>query len=49
MSLKEQIQSAIGAHGHWKGRPKDAIQRETGDLSVAVVRDDRACGFGKWL
>jgi len=47
--VKEQIQSAIGAHGLWKGRLKDAIQWKTGDLSVAVVRDDRACGFGKWL
>jgi hypothetical protein len=49
MSLQQEIQSAIGAHGLWKGRLKDAIQRKPSDLSVAVVRDDHACAFGKWL
>lgn len=49
MTIDEQINSAIGAHGLWKGRLRAAINSGNSDLSVSVVRDDHQCAFGKWL
>ena len=49
MSLHEQIKSAIGAHGLWKVRLKQAIDSGGNGLSVNVVRDDHKCAFGTWL
>ena len=47
--LSDQIVAGIGAHNLWKNRLRMAIETETADLSVNVVRDDHQCAFGKWL
>ncbi|HYL76744.1 MAG TPA: CZB domain-containing protein [Bryobacteraceae bacterium] len=49
MNLHEQITSAIGAHGLWKGRIRGAIENGACDVPVNVARDDHQCAFGKWL
>ena len=49
MRLYDQIESAISAHGLWKGRLRAAIQSGTSDLTVMAVRADDQCTFGKWL
>jgi hypothetical protein len=49
MNLSDQIQAAIGAHGLWKTRLRVAIQSGESDFSVAVVKQDDQCDFGKWL
>ena len=49
MSIQEEIEKGIGAHGLWKQRLVDAI--ETGESDWApedVCRDDK-CAFGQWL
>ncbi len=48
-TLQSEIKAAIGAHGIWKARLYDAIQKGTAASSVAEVKDDRRCQFGKWL
>lgn len=49
MAIQEEIDKAIGAHGMWKARLKQAI--ETGQLEVSVdtIKVDNQCAFGKWL
>jgi methyl-accepting chemotaxis protein len=49
MNLGEQIQAAMGAHGLWKTRLRAAIESGASDFSVAVVKQDDQCAFGKWL
>ena len=49
MDLKEQIKAAVGAHGLWKGRLKNAIDTGKADVTVADVQSDHNCAFGKWL
>ncbi len=48
-TLQTEIKSSIGAHGIWKARLYDAIQKGTAANTVAEVKDDRRCQFGKWL
>jgi methyl-accepting chemotaxis protein len=46
----QQIVEAIGAHGMWKQRIRQAI--ETGhiaEISIETIRADNQCAFGKWL
>ncbi len=43
------IDKAIGAHGTWKLRLKEAILAGSSALSAEVVRRDDACEFGKWF
>ncbi|MFI5369818.1 MAG: methyl-accepting chemotaxis protein, partial [Spirochaetia bacterium] len=45
----EQIGMAIGAHGTWKLRLKEAIHTGRSQMEVATVRVDDKCAFGKWL
>jgi hypothetical protein len=45
----QHIDKAIGAHGAWKLRLKDAIQTGKSPLNAATVAVDNACEFGKWL
>jgi len=45
----EQITKAISAHGQWKLRLRTAITRGQSDFTVADVRCDDQCEFGKWL
>jgi len=49
MTLNDQINAAIGAHGLWKGRLKDAIRTGRSDVPVHAVSVDNQCAFGKWL
>jgi methyl-accepting chemotaxis protein len=49
MDLGDQIQAAMGAHGLWKTRLRMAIESGASDFSVAVVKQDDQCAFGKWL
>ena len=48
-SAKEQIDKAIGAHGMWKARLRQAIDTGKSEFKPEVVRTDHACDFGKWL
>lgn len=47
--LKAEITNAIGAHGAWKMRLRTAIRTQQSDITVATVRRDDCCEFGKWL
>jgi methyl-accepting chemotaxis protein len=49
MSLKDEISAAVGAHGLWKGRLRDAIQTGRSDATPQGVRVDNQCKFGQWL
>ena len=49
MNLSDQIRAAMGAHGLWKTRLRTAIDSGVSDFSVAVVKQDNQCAFGKWL
>lgn len=44
-----EINKAIGAHGVWKVRLREAIESGTSDHSPETVGADSACEFGKWL
>ena len=45
----EQIGLAIGAHGNWKLRLKEAIHTGKSQMEVATARADDKCAFGKWF
>ena len=49
MSLSDEIQEAIGAHGLWKGRLDTAIETGSCKFTVATVAQDSQCAFGKFL
>lgn len=49
MTTIDEINKAIGAHGLWKMRLRSAIDTGKSDFSVANVRPDNLCEFGKWL
>jgi len=49
MKFKEEIKSAVGAHGVWKKKLKSAITTGEIDVSVATIRAEKQCSFGKWL
>jgi Chemoreceptor zinc-binding domain len=49
VNLSEQIKFAIGAHGLWKSRLRDAVNSGKSDTTPIQVRDDHQCNFGKWL
>jgi methyl-accepting chemotaxis protein len=44
-----EINKAIAAHGMWKVRLHDAIEKGTSDYQPKVVALDNACEFGKWF
>lgn len=44
-----EINKAIGAHGQWKTRLRQAIDTGTFDTPVETLRADNQCAFGKWL
>lgn len=48
-NLINQINDAIGAHGSWKIKLRTAINKGHSTQSVADVRCDDKCAFGKWL
>src|SRR5574337_1156858 len=49
MGLKYDINSAIAAHGMWKGRLRTAIDTGKSDIQVDKIRVDNQCDFWKWL
>lgn len=48
-SRTEEIQKAIGAHGMWKVRLRKAVETGQSEWTVAHVKADNNCDFGKWL
>lgn len=49
MDHAHEIDQAVGAHGMWKGRLKQAIDSGKLDTPVATIRTNNQCAFGKWL
>jgi len=47
--IKKQITKAISAHGMWKVRLKDAINKQSSEFEVNHVRTPHHCELGKWL
>ena len=45
----QQINLAIGAHGQWKIRLRQAIEQGHCEQTVDEVQCDDHCVFGKWL
>ena len=45
----EHIDMAIGAHGTWKVRIREAIHGGRAIVKPETVRRDDQCDFGKWL
>jgi len=48
-SFDDQVQAAIGAHGMWKARLRQAVDSGSSEFKVDVVRLDDRCDFGRWL
>ena len=49
MSLKDDIDLAIGAHGSWKQKLRTAIDTGESPSTPEKVMQDNNCSFGKWL
>ena len=49
MAIAEEITKAIGAHGMWKQRLRQAIDTGKSEFTIERVRPDNLCDFGKWL
>ena len=49
MSIKDEINSAIAAHGQWKHKLKKAIDTGECESTPEKVKKDNNCSFGKWL
>ncbi len=49
MTIKEEVQKAMGAHGLWKVRLKDAINTGKSEFTATTVCQDNQCAFGQWL
>jgi len=49
MSIQDEIEKGIGAHGLWKQRLIDAIETGKSDFTPETVSMDNQCVFGKWL
>jgi hypothetical protein len=49
MSLEDEIKSAIGDHGIWKNKLKNAVDTGKIDVQISTIRSDVQCEFGKWL
>ena len=47
--FKDQIKSAIGAHGLWKGRINTAVETGASEWDPGAVQSSHNCDFGKWL
>jgi len=47
VSIKEAITKGIGAHGMWKQRIIDAINKGESEWTPAIVAQDNQCEFGK--
>lgn len=49
MTMEDQIKKAIGAHGMWKMRLNNAIEKGELNIPVEQIQKDNCCDFGKWL
>lgn len=49
MGLHSEITSAIAKHRLWKTNLKTAINAGSSEFSIATVKRDDQCVFGKWL
>ena len=49
MKFKEEIRDAVGAHGAWKRKLKNAITTGKIDVEISTIKADKQCSFGKWL
>ncbi len=49
MSMVDQINKAVAAHGMWKARLRNAIDAGKSEFTAGHVSADNQCDFGKWL
>lgn len=49
MSQQDEIKKAIGAHGMWKSRLRQAVDSGKSEWVVETVERDNQCEFGKWI
>jgi hypothetical protein len=49
MTRGDELMKAIGAHGQWKMRLRNAIQTGKLDVPADTVKADDQCVFGQWL
>jgi len=49
MNFKEEIKTAVGAHGVWKRKLKSAVTTGKIDVEISTIKADQQCNFGKWL
>ncbi len=49
MSVYEEIDKAIAAHGMWKQKLRKAIDTGECESTPERVKQDNNCSFGKWL
>ncbi len=49
MSFEQEVDQAVGAHGAWKSRLKQAIDSGKIDTPIATIQSNNQCQFGKWL
>jgi hypothetical protein len=49
MANVDEINKAIGAHGMWKQRLRQAVDSGQSEFTVERVSPDNQCEFGKWL
>ncbi len=49
MNEPHPIDKAIAAHAHWKSHLRQAIETGKSEWTLARVRPDNLCEFGRWL
>jgi len=49
MSVKDEIDKAVSAHGMWKHKLRSAIESGESESTADKVSVDTNCSFGKWL
>ncbi len=49
MSIADEINKGIGAHGMWKQRLLNAIKTGESEWNPDIVCQDNQCDFGKWI
>jgi len=49
MSVHDEIDKAISAHGQWKAKLRAAIDTGECESTPDKVKADNNCSFGKWL
>jgi ElaB/YqjD/DUF883 family membrane-anchored ribosome-binding protein len=49
MSIGEQIDKAIAAHGSWKARLGKVVEEGRSETPIATIKASDECAFGRWL